>query len=168
MYRRINPAVGLIAALHGEAGFFACANALRHTHSGVTRFIDTLPATRAHTSKNRRAVRCALFRLQDFDFVRVNIGLDLLPERGASASAAEADAFNGNVNFVEDCEGVFQAVGDAFEDGADEVRAGMRGGEADKSGAREWIQMRSALAHQIRRPERTFGTGGNGGCLSGH
>ena len=46
--------------------------------------------------------------------------------------------------------------------------AGVRGGETDKRGPCEWIEMRSALAHQVRRPERAFGAGWNGGGFVGH
>src|SRR4029077_10596201 len=97
----------------------------------------------------------------------VNICLDLLPELRASASPAETDAFNRNVDLVEDREGIFQAVGYAFDDCADQMRASVRRGETDKSGAREWIEVRSALAHQVGRPENAFGACWNRGGFCG-
>ncbi len=51
----------------------------------------------------------------------VDIGLDLAPERGMRATAAEADAGDGNVHFAEEGKGVAKAEGDAFEDGANDV-----------------------------------------------
>src|SRR5580704_16353556 len=44
----------------------------------------------------------------------------------------------------------------------------MGGREADECSARQWIKMRSALAHQVRRPESALGASWNCRGFSGH
>src|SRR5579859_8002632 len=121
----MNPAISLIATLHECAGLTNRTHAFRDAHRSVARFIHTFPASSANARKDGSSIGRAFLRLQYFHFVRVNVGLDLLPERRTSAPTAETDAFDGNVNLVEDAERNFQAVSDAFEDCADKVRASV-------------------------------------------
>src|SRR5581483_8840357 len=95
----------------------------------------------------------------DFDRVVVDVGLNLSPERAAGAAAAEADFFYGDAELVEEGEGVLQGEGNAFEDGADEVREGGGGVDADEGGAGIGVEVRGALAEEVRRPEETVGAG---------
>ena len=65
----------------------------------------------------------------------VDVGLNLSPEGAAGSATAQADGFDGDVKFAEEGEGVAEAEGYSFEDGPDEVGAGVGGGDADESGA---------------------------------
>ena len=116
-------------------------------------------ASDAGSGEQRGAEGSALFGFEDFDGVVVDVGLDLAPERAASAAAAEADFFDGNAEFAEEGEGVFEGEGDAFEDGADVVRAGGGGGDADEGGAGVGVEVRGALAEEVGRPEEAVGAG---------
>ena len=101
------------------------------------------------------------------DVTAVDVGLDLTPERGACATAAEADVGDGDIHFLEEGERVAEAEGHAFEDGANNMGASVRGGETDEGTASAGIEMRCALSHQIRSPQEAIGTGGNFGGFGG-
>ena len=51
--------------------------------------------------------------------------------------------------------------GDAFQDGADEVGAGVRGGDADEGGAGVGVEVRRAFAEEVGRPEQAVAAGGD-------
>src|SRR5580658_3204848 len=101
----------------------------------------------------------AFFGFEDFDGVVVNVGLNLAPERAAGSAAAEADLFDGNAELMEEREGVFEREGDAFEDSADVVRAGGRGGDADEGGAGVGVEVGGAFAEEVGCPEEAVGAG---------
>src|SRR5580658_11306174 len=89
----------------------------------------------------------------------VDVGLDLAPEGTTGATAAEADLFDGNAEFMEEREGVFEREGDAFEDSADVVRSGGGGGDADEGGAGVGVEVGGAFAEEVGCPEEAVGAG---------
>src|SRR5438132_13446069 len=89
----------------------------------------------------------------------VNISLDLAPEWGTRAASAQANLVHTYFHFVEEREGVAQAEGDAFQNGADHVGASVRRGQADEGAASVGIKVRSALAHQIGSPQKPPASG---------
>ncbi len=109
-----------------------------------------------HTSANAReqcgTIRGAFLGGDNLDRLRVDVSLDLPPQRGARAASAEAYCTHRNVELGEDGQRVLEAEGDAFHDGADDVCGAMGCGEPDQSAARFRIKMRCAFAHQIWRP----------------
>src|SRR6266571_5460796 len=163
----IDAAVSGIADVEGGDGAGLRDDAGGDTHCGGAGRINGRPDARADSGKEGSAVGGAFFGFDNFNWVAVDVGLDLPPQRRASATTAEADVFYGHVHFLEDREGVAQAEGHAFEDGANDMRACVRGGEADEGGASICIEMRSALAHQIGCPQEAVGTGGNSGGFFG-
>src|SRR6266704_1637255 len=144
----IDAAVSGIADIEGGGGGGLRDDAGGDTHGGGAGRINGRPDTSADRGKEGNAVGGAFFGFDNFNWVAVNIGLDLPPQRRARATAAEADVFYGHVHFLEDREGVAQAEGNAFQDGANDMRACVRGGEADEGGASVRVKMRSAFAHQ--------------------
>ncbi len=64
------------------------------------------PHARADAGKNRRAVRGALFGGQRFDRMAVDTRLNLTPDGGPRAAAADADARHRHAEFREDRERV--------------------------------------------------------------
>ncbi len=63
----------------------------------------------------------------------------------------------------EESEGVGEREGDAFHHGADEVSAGVRGGDAGEGGAGVRVEVRRAFAEEVGRPEQTVCAGRRGG-----
>ena len=63
------------------------------------------------------------------------------------------------MHLVEDRESVFQAVRYAFHHGANHMTAGVRSRESHQRRTGVGVEMRRALAHQIRQPESAFRTG---------
>src|SRR5580658_7098302 len=97
----------------------------------------------------------------------VDVGLDLAPEGTTGATAAEADLFDGNAEFMEEREGVFEREGDAFEDGADVVRSRGGGGDTDEGGAGVGVEVWRALAEEVGCPEQAVGAGWDVGSEGG-
>jgi hypothetical protein len=101
--------------------------------------------------------------------VAVDSSLDLPPERTARAAAAEANAADWDTEICEERKRVVEGVGDAFEDGADEVGCRVGGRDAGEGSADLGVEVRGALAEQVGRPfeavaaRRDFG----GGCGEG-
>jgi len=145
--------------LRGDAG----GDANRRGAGGV----NGGPEAGPNASEQRGAIGCAFLGFDDFDSVAVDIGLDLPPHGRARAATAEADAGNGHIHFAEKSERVAEAEGDTFENGANDMRASVRSGEANERAARVGIEMRGALAHEIRRPQEAVGTGRNFGGFGG-
>ena len=123
--------------------------------------LDGGPVADADAGEQGCAEGATFFGGEEFDGVAVDVGLDLAPERAARAAAAEADAGDGDVEFGKEGEGVAEAKGDAFYDGADEMGAGVRGGDADEGGAGVGIEMGGALAEEVGRPEEAVAAGGD-------
>ena len=97
----------------------------------------------------------------------IDIGLDQAPERGACTSAAEANPGDRDIHFAKEGESVAKAEGNAFQDGANDVGAGVRSGEANQGAASVRIEMRRALANQIGSPQEAVGTGMDFGGFGG-
>ncbi len=73
----------------------------------------------------------------------------------------------GMSEFGEEGEGVAQAEGDAFHDGADEVGAGVGGGDAGEGGAGVGVEVGGALAEEVGCPEQAVAAGRDVGGLGG-
>ena len=164
----INSAIARVGGIHDRDVGGDGRDAIGNANDGGARGVYCRPNLSADARENGRAVGGSFFGFDNFDVVAINVSLNLTPQRRARAAAAEANAFDGNVHLVKNCEGVFQAEGYAFENGADDVRLRVRGGEPDESAASVGIEMRSAFAHQIRSPEQTVGAGRDAGGLRGH
>src|SRR5512146_2641140 len=78
--RGINLPIGLVGGLHRSRILRVRLDAFGHAHDGVARFFDGFPCTGAVARQNRRTVSRAFFCLHDFDFVAVDISLNLSPE----------------------------------------------------------------------------------------
>src|SRR5258708_37337492 len=91
----------------------------------------------------------------------INVCLDLPPQIRARPATTEANALHRNFHLFENRERVAQAESHALENGADNMPASVRCGQPDQRRARRTIEMRSALAHQIRRPQQAVGTWAN-------
>ena len=128
-------------------------DACGHAHHFVASFIDRTPRPRANARQNRGAISRAFFGCNNFHFVRVDVRLNLPPQRRTRAAAAQPDRRHGNFHLLENRECIFQAVGDAFHDGPNDVPARVGRGQSNQGGAGIRIEMRSALAHQIGHPE---------------
>src|SRR6202012_1745583 len=95
----------------------------------------------------------------------VDASLDLPPERAACAASAEADAADGDAECGEEREGVLERVGNALQHGASEVGGGVCGADAGEGCADCRIEVRRALAEQVRSPFEAFTAGRDfGGC----
>ena len=118
-----------------------------------------LPHAAPTPSQQSRAEGAAFFGDEDFDGLAVDAGLDFAPEGAARSAAAEADGGDGNAEVGEEREGVLEGIGDAFLDGADEVRPGVLDADAGKGRADFGVEVGGALAQQVRRPLEAFAAG---------
>jgi hypothetical protein len=164
---RIDFAVLLVGLVHGFG--LLRGNGLRDADGCVTRGFDRGPGADAGSGQEGCTEGSAFFGFEEFDRVAVDVGLDLTPERAAGSATTETDAADGDAELFEECEGVAEAEGDAFEDGADEVSAGVGGGDADEGGAGAGVEVRGAFAEEVGSPEESVaasgGLGGEGGEL---
>src|SRR5262249_32585427 len=119
------------------------------------------------TSKNRGTVCRALLGFDNFDFVVVDVGLDLAPQGRTRAASAEADILNGDIHFIEDGERVFKAKGDTFEYGAHDMAARVRSGQAGEYRAGVRVEVWRALTHEIGSPEQAVRSGRSRGGFGG-
>src|SRR5207237_5967147 len=106
-----------------------------------------------------RAVGRALVRLDQLNLASVHVRLYLPPHTRACAAAAETYRLDRHAHLLKDGESVAQAERDAFEDGADDMRASVARVQSNQSGARVRVEVRRALAHQVRRPEHAVRAG---------
>src|ERR1700704_1594048 len=83
------------------------------------------PQAGPNAGEDRRAVRGAFFGFDDLNGVAIDVGLDLAPQGGARATAAEANVRNGHIHFAEEGEGVAETEGDPFENGANDMSASV-------------------------------------------
>jgi hypothetical protein len=65
-----------------------------------------------------------------------------------------------NADLGKDAQGVLEAEGDAFHDGADDMRLAMGGGEPDQGATRLRIEIRCAFPHQIGGPKQAIRASG--------
>src|SRR5712692_3470491 len=107
-----------------------------------------------------RAVCRALFSLNSLDRMTVHVRLNLSPECRARAPAANSNAPHRHTHLLENTERVFQAEGHALHNCANNMAARVKSGDAGKHSTGFRIQMRCALAHQVRRPQQSIRTGG--------
>src|SRR5438045_7016783 len=82
--------------------------------AGGAGLFDAVPHARADASQERDAVRWALGGIRNHDGAVVDVGLELAPERAASAAAGGADFADWHVHFAHDFQGIAHAEGDAF------------------------------------------------------
>src|SRR5450755_1286590 len=92
----------------------------------------------------------------------INVGLNLPPQSRPCSAASESNPLDGHVQLMEDGEAVAQAERHTLENGADDMGASMGSRKPDQRGARIRVAMRSAFAHQVRRPEDSVRTGRSG------
>src|SRR5437763_3949317 len=144
----IDAAVSGIAGVEGGDGCGLGIDARGDANGGVAGGVDGRPQAGANASKDCRAVGGAFFGFDDLHRVAIDVGLDLAPQGGARAAAAEADAGDGHVHFTEEGEGVAETEGHAFENGANGVGASVGGGQANERATSVGIQLWGALAHQ--------------------
>ena len=78
-------------------------------------------------------------------------GLFAPPPEARTESTAHAQ-------LLDDIEAIVLAVGNAFDQRANQIGARVLGGQADPASARRRVQMRRALAHQIGQPEQALRT----------
>src|SRR6185437_10338167 len=114
------------------------------------------PLAHADSSEQRRPEGSAFIGGQQLDGLAVYVGLDLPPERAARTAATETDACDRNLKFCEEREGIAEAHRHAFQHCTDKVRPRMRCGDAREGSARLGIEMRRALAEEIRGPQHSF------------
>ncbi len=131
-----------------------------HAHYFVAGFVHGTPRTDSCSRQNRCAVGGAFFSGNDFYFVCVDVCLNLAPQRRTRPATAQANRRYGNLHLFENRECIFQAVGNAFHDRANDMAARVGSGQPEQRRARVRIKMRRALAHEIRHPECALGTGG--------
>ena len=114
-----------------------------------SRFAQCPAPTPAISAQPKRA---ALFRGEHFHRLAVNAGLNLPPQRPARAAAAQPNAAHRNAQLREERERVLQRIGHALQHRAHKMRRGVHRRDARKRRAHLGIEMRRALAEQIRRP----------------
>lgn len=102
-----------------RVGFYPAAR----FNYGVASGVDTGPCSGRHTREHRDTVSRAFLRLDSLDFVSVNIRLDLPPQRGTRAAAAETNRFTRYVQLFQDLKRIFETESDAFENCANNVCA---------------------------------------------
>ena len=115
----------------------------------------------AHAGHERAAKCAAFFGHQDFYRVAVDAGLNLPPQCTARAAAAEANCSHWNSQLREERKTVLQRVSNALLHCAHKMRTCVLHADARKCGANFGIEMRRALAQQIRRPLQAFAAGRN-------
>ena len=77
-----------VASIHHSDVSTLWLDRFRNTHHGCARFIHRLPRARTHSCQDRCTVGRTFFGFDDFNFVAVDVGLNLPPEgRSGSASA---------------------------------------------------------------------------------
>src|SRR5579884_533533 len=97
--------------------------------------------------EERGSVSRAFLGSEGYGGAGENIGEHLKPEGAFRAAARDADGIDADAEGFDDIETVLLAVGDAFDQGPDQVCAAMAGGEPDPSAARCGIEVGSAFAH---------------------
>ncbi len=98
----------------------------------------------------------------------VHVGLELPPEWGTGAAAGGADLSHGEFHLAEDSDLFAHAEGDAFENGADEMGAGVAWGKADEGGAGVGVGEGAAFAGEVGKEEKVLGAGRCGGGFGDH
>src|SRR2546421_12473825 len=91
---------------------------MSHANHSVARGVNGRPKLCSNTRENGGTISRAFLGFDDFNFVTVDVGLNLLPQGRARAAAAQTDILHRYVHFVEDRETVFQAKRYALENGA--------------------------------------------------
>lgn len=100
-------------------GFYAAAR----FNYGVASGVDAGPCSGRHPRKYGDTVSRAFLRLDCLDFVCVNVRLDLPPQLGARAAAAETNRFARYVQLFQNLERIFETESNAFENCANNVCA---------------------------------------------
>src|SRR5271165_1691239 len=124
-----------------------------HADGTLAGLVDARPHPGPDAGQQRSAIGCAFLGFDHLNRVTVDIGLNLLPELGARAAAAESDAADGHVHLVEDREGIAQAEGDAFHDGAYNMSTTVAGRQSHERGACLGVEVWRTLAHEVRSPQ---------------
>ena len=154
---------GRVGRLPGWIGFDALGDGDALGAGGV----EIGPVAGADTCHEGCAVGSTFFSGEDFDGVAVNRGLDLTPEGSARSASAETDAGDRDAEAGEEGEGVLEGVGDAFEDGADEMGRSVGGGDAGEGGADGGVEVGGAFAEEVGSPFQAFAAGGDFGGEGG-
>src|SRR5579864_6711432 len=106
-----------------------------HAHCGGASRIHGRPDASADACQKRSTVSSAFLGFHDLHGMPVDIGLNLTPKRRPRAASPKTDVLDGNVHFLEQSERVTQAEGYAFQNGANDMPARVRGSEANERGA---------------------------------
>src|SRR5262245_30692571 len=104
-------------------------------------------------------MRRPLGRVGDDDRAPVHIRLDLAPQGRVGPAAGDADAARLDPHPADDVEDLAHREGDALDDGADEVGAGVARGEADPSAAGLWVRVWAAFAGEVGEEDEAAGAG---------
>src|SRR5699024_909128 len=123
-------------------------------------FFHAVPDAGADAGEEGDAVGGAFAGVGEDQGLFVDVGLQLTPEVGAGAAARGADLGDGDAHLSHDFQGIAHAVGDAFQQGADQVRAGGAGGEADPGAAGGGVGVGAALAGEVGQEEQPLGPRG--------
>ncbi len=125
---------------------------LSDVHRSVAGRRNRWPHAGAHSGQQRSAVCRALFRDVHGHRQTVDVGLDLPPQLRTRATTAQPDGSHRHLHLFQDFESVPQGKRYAFQDRSHHVRPSVLRGDAHQCAARQRIQMRSSLTHQVRRP----------------
>ena len=145
----------------------ASGHGFAHADHGGAGLVDSCPQLRPDTREYRGAVGGTLLGFHDLDILSIDVGLDLAPKRRTRTTTAETYSLHRHSHLLKDGESVAQAEGDSFENRADDVSAGVRGGETYESGTSVGVEMRCALTHEIRSPEKAVASGRSFGGVIG-
>ncbi len=151
---------GVLAVVEGD-GFFVGFGFFVDSDDGFGGLGDGGVCSGADGGEDGCAECCAFADIDGDNGGVVHVGLELSPEGGASAAAGGADLIDGDVHGAEDGDLFAHAEGDAFDDGAEEVGAGVARGEADEAGAGGGVGVGAAFAGEVREEEEGFTAGWN-------
>src|SRR5205807_7895564 len=115
---------------------------------------------RARQREQGGAIRGAFLRLERDHPLAENAREQLAPKGTLRAPARRAHRIHAYAETLDDVEAIALAIGDAFDDGADEVGACVAVGQADPAAAGSGVEVRGALAHQVWQPEESLRAGG--------
>src|ERR1700727_2458576 len=163
--RWIHAPISSVAFIHLRRHVGTGRDTFCNTDDRIACGIDRRPLLRAYTRQNGCAVSRSLFGFDNLYFHPIDVSLNLSPQVGACASAAESNASHRNVHLLEDREAVAEAEGNTLEHRTHDVSASVRRCQPDERRACLRIKMGSALSHQIRGPQQTICTGRNCGCF---
>src|SRR5258708_29879156 len=84
------------------------------------------------------------------------IGHDLTTEAAASPSSSRSNLLRACAELLHHVQTISQAVGDAFQDGARQMRRGMPRAEAEERSPRHPVELRGAFARQISKAHQSL------------